>query len=108
MILKLVNKLNKSNLDFGTNNDMVPKIRYIIDKNDKEESIFFSQKQLSDILINEYNKFYENLDISKVDRKYISDACLNIFIFMRNDEKFKQLNVIWNTLEFVFHLFLNN
>ena len=36
MILKLVNKLNKSNLDFGTNNDMVPKIRYIIDKNDKE------------------------------------------------------------------------
>ena len=108
MILKLVNKLNKSNLDFGTNNDMIPKIRYIIDKNDKEESIFFSQKQLSDILINEYNKFYENLDISKVDRKYISDACLNIFIFMRNDEKFKQLNVIWNTLEFVFHLFLNN
>ena len=108
MILKLVNKLNKSNLDFGTDNDMVPKIRYIIDKNDKEESIFFSQKQLSDILINEYNKFYENLDISKVDRKYISDACLNIFIFMRNDEKFKQLNVIWNTLEFVFHLFLNN
>ena len=108
MILKLVNKLNKSNLDFGTNNDMVPKIRYIIDKNNKEESIFFSQKQLSDILINEYNKFYENLDISKVDRKYISDACLNIFIFMRNDEKFKQLNVIWNTLEFVFHLFLNN
>ena len=108
MILKLVNKLNKSNLDFGTNNDMVPKIRYIIDKNDKEESIFFSQKQLSDILIKEYNKFYENLDISKVDRKYISDACLNIFIFMRNDEKFKQLNVIWNTLEFVFHLFLNN
>ena len=108
MILKLVNKLNKSNLDFGTNNDMVPKIRYIIDKNDKEESIFYSQKQLSDILINEYNKFYENLDISKVDRKYISDACLNIFIFMRNDEKFKQLNVIWNTLEFVFHLFLNN
>ena len=108
MILKLVNKLNKSNLDFGTNNDMVPKIRYIIDKNDKEESIFFSQKQLSDILINEYNKFYENLDISKVDRKNISDACLNIFIFMRNDEKFKQLNVIWNTLEFVFHLFLNN
>ena len=108
MILKLVNKLNKSILDFGTNNDMVPKIRYIIDKNDKEESIFFSQKQLSDILINEYNKFYENLDISKVDRKYISDACLNIFIFMRNDEKFKQLNVIWNTLEFVFHLFLNN
>ena len=108
MILKLVNKLNKSNLDFGTNNDMVPKIRYIIDKNDKEESIFYSQKQLSDILINEYNKFYENLDISKVDRKNISDACLNIFIFMRNDEKFKQLNVIWNTLEFVFHLFLNN
>ena len=108
MILKLVNKLNKSNLDFGTNNDMIPKIRYIIDKNDKEESIFFSQKQLSDILIKEYNKFYENLDISKVDRKNISDACLNIFIFMRNDEKFKQLNVIWNTLEFVFHLFLNN
>ena len=108
MILKLVNKLNKSNLDFGTNNDMVPKIRYIIDKSDKEESIFYSQKQLSDILIKEYNKFYENLDISKVDRKYISDACLNIFIFMRNDEKFKQLNVIWNTLEFVFHLFLNN
>ena len=59
-------------------------------------------------IIDEYNKFYENLDISKVDRKYISDACLNIFIFMRNDEKFKQLNVIWNTLEFVFHLFLNN
>ena len=104
----MVYQNQKQSFKVDDKEEMLPKIRYIIDNNEKEESLIFSQKQILNTLINEYNKFLENLDMKIMDRKNILDSCLNIFIFMRNDEKYSNLKEIWNTMEFIFYIFLNN
>ena len=107
-LLDMVYQNQKQSFKVDDKEEMLPKIRYIIDNNEKEESLIFSQKQILNTLINEYNKFLENLDMKIMDRKNILDSCLNIFIFMRNDEKYSNLKEIWNTMEFIFYIFLNN
>ena len=47
----------------------------------------------------EYNKFMETMDVSKLTSKIILDACLNIFIFMRNTVEFEGMDEIKDTLK---------
>ena len=58
-------------------------------------------------LIEEYNKFMETLDNSKLTAKIILDACLNIFIFMRNTKEFEGMDDILETLKSIFYVFMN-
>ena len=49
----------------------------------------------------------EMMDVSKLPSKIILDACLNIFIFMRNTEEFEGMDEIKDTLKSIFYIFLN-
>ena len=104
-IYNKVNIKNEGNLIIG-NINMIPKIRYAIKNDKKVESAFFSQKKLWEILTKEYIKYKDNMDVNTLNRQNILDACLNIFIFMRNDEKFECLDEIWTFLEIIFSVFL--
>ncbi len=46
------------------------------------------------------------MDVNTLNRQNILDACLNIFIFMRNDKKFKWPDETWKFLEIIFSVFL--
>ena len=104
-IFNKVNIKNEGNLIID-NINMIPKIRYAIKNDKKVESAFFSQKKLWEILTKEYIKYKDNMDVNTLNRQNILDACLNIFIFMRNDEKFKWPDEAWKFLEIIFSVFL--
>ena len=104
-IFNKVNIKNEGNLIIG-NINMIPKIRYAIKNDKKVESAFFSQKKLWEILTKEYIKYKDNMDVNTLNRQNILDACLNIFIFMRNDEKYKWPDETWKFLEIIFSVFL--
>ena len=73
----------------------------------KIDSFFISQKLLLESLINEYNRYIKNLDENQLGTKKILDACLNIFIFMRNSEGFKGKDDIFDVLQSIFYIFMN-
>ena len=73
----------------------------------KIESFFLSQKVLLESLINEFNNYIEDLDDNKLGAKLILDACLNIFIFMRNSEEFQGKDDIFEVLQSIFYIFMN-
>ena len=58
-------------------------------------------------LIKEYAKYIDTLDDSKLNSKIILDACLNIFIYMRNTEEFEGMDDIFETLKSIFYIFMN-
>ena len=73
----------------------------------KIESFFLSQRILLESLYNEYNKYIEDLDDNKLASKLILDACLNIFIFLRNNEDFVGKEDIIEVLTCIFYIFMN-
>ena len=84
----------------------VPKIRFNNGIH-KIESLFFSQKQLLDYLIIEYNNYIVDLDEKKLKTEIILDACLNILIFIRNSEKFEEKDDIKEAVKNIFYSFMN-
>ena len=60
-----------------------------------------------DNLFNEFNKYIEDLDDNKLGSKIILDACLNIFIFMRNNDEFLGKDDIFEVLQCIFYIFMN-
>ena len=58
-------------------------------------------------LIKEYNKYIETLDNTKLTSKIILDACLNIFVYMRNNDEFEDMDDIFEALKSIFYIFLN-
>ena len=85
---------------------IMPKIRF----NNGIHSIdcfFISQKILLESLIAEYNKYIEDLKDNILGPKIILDACLNIFIFMRNSEEFKGKEDLFDVLQSIFYIFMN-
>ena len=109
VIVEEVNRLQKGNLNAKFRDQetiMIPKIKYIKNKKEIIESNFISQKQMFEILLMEYNKFLENLDFDEFNKQILINFCLNIFIFMRNDETFKQLNDIMVIMENIFNIFI--
>jgi hypothetical protein len=107
-IVNLINKQNNINQnDVILDEDILtPKIRFNNGIH-KIESLFYSQKVLLDYLITEYNKYIVDLDEKKLKTKIILDACLNIFIFMRNSEEFEEKDEIKEAVKNIFYIFMN-
>ena len=108
-ILISINKFKKSDkteVILKTGEIIIPKIRFNNGIH-KIESFFLSQKVLLESLINEFNNYIEDLDDNKLGAKLILDACLNIFIFMRNSEEFQGKDDIFEVLQSIFYIFMN-
>ena len=109
---RIVNYINKSSQSdqievyLKNGEKIIPKIRFYNGKH-KIESFFLSQKLLLESLYNEFNKYIENLDDNSLGAKLILDACLNIFIFMRNNEEFENKDDIFDILQHIFYIFMN-
>ena len=102
--------LNKNNdqveVKVGSGERIIPKIKFNI-KNYTFNSFFYSQKILLDSLNNTFNRYIENLDDNVLGTKTILDACLNVFIFMRNHDEFKGKEDLFEVLNHIFYIFLN-
>ena len=105
-ILDFINITDKEEVTTNTQEIICPKIRFYNGVH-RIESFFKSQKVLLMNLIEEYNNFMETLDSSKLTLKIILDACLNIFIFMRNTKEFEGMDYISETLKSIFYVFMN-
>ena len=97
------------NINVGGKEEVVtPKIRFNKNNNEKKESLIISQQKMLDMLKEEYDAFYENLDVKQLNKNNnIIYVCLNILIFMKNEAKFKneELLEIWNVIETIFFIF---
>ena len=109
-IIKRVNKeqIKPFKINEGQQKEIIPYIRFIKNKNEKIESEFISQKDLYKQLSIEYNKYLENLDLDELDKKTIIDSCLNLFVFIRNNEQFEDSDDLMKIMENIFHIFINN
>ena len=86
---------------------MQPKIKF---NNGKYtfNSFFYSQKLLLLTLVEEYQNFIVDVNWDKLRPKIILDACLNIFIFMRNSEDFINKSDIFAMMKYIFYMFLHH
>ena len=82
-----------------------PKIRYVKKNEDYIESLFRCQKELYGILSKQYNEFNKNLDFNKLDKDYLLDSCLNLLIFIRNNNDFVHLDEIKHIIENIFYIY---
>ena len=96
-------------IDIGENIETItPKIKYIFYRDKKFRKIdtyFLNQKEIYTLLINEYNKYYQTLDFGVLNREKILFSCMNIFIYLRNDDFFKSLEEIKTIMENIFYIF---
>ena len=96
-------------IDIGENIETItPKIKYIFYRDKKFRKIdtyFLNQKEIYTLLINEYNKYYQTLDFGVLNREKILFSCMNIFIYLRNDDFFKSLDEIKTIMENIFYIF---
>ena len=108
-IVKYINKSIQSDLFevyLKNGKKITPQIRFNNGLH-KNESFFVSQKLLLEKLYYEYNKYIEDLDENNLGAKIILDACLNIFIFMRNTEDFEDKDDLFEVLQCIFYIFMN-
>ena len=107
---EIIDKINESiNNDFSINveeSTIQPKIRYN-NNHFKIESSVYSQTSLLTQLINAYNKYIVDLNEIHLGYKLLIDSCVNILIFMRNCNVFKDKDEIKYIIEIIFYLFLN-
>ena len=108
-IVNTVNEKNKGFFQIPNENFLIitPKIRFVENQKDFIDCVFVCQKDLNQKIIEEYNKYIENLDFSQVNKYYICEACMNIFIFLRNSENFKNYDDILKIMENIFYIFSN-
>ena len=102
-------KVDSFSINIGTEK-ITPRIKYVFYKNNKINKIetnFLGQKEIYTLIINEYNKYYENLDFSILNYDKILYSCMNIFIYLRNNEFFKGSYEIKNIMENIFYIFTN-
>ena len=105
-IVDYVNKTNQFEMMINDNVKIFPRIRFNNGIH-KIESLFLSQKEMLDNLVKEIEKYIETFDDSKLNSKLILDSCLNIFIYMRNDEKLVKMDNISSELQSIFYIFMN-
>ena len=108
-IVEHINKVNGADnieINFKTGEKVFPRIRFNNGIH-KIESFFLSQKLLLENLYKEYNKYIEDLDDNKLAAKLILDACLNVFIFMRNQSQYVGKDDIFEVLQSIFYIFMN-
>ena len=108
-IVEHINKVNQTDnieINLKTGEKVFPRIRFNNGIH-KIESFFLSQKILLENLCKEYNKYIEDLDDNKLAAKLILDACLNVFIFMRNQSQYVGKDDIFEVLQSIFYIFMN-
>ena len=88
------------------NESLEPKIKFYNGIHEIK-SFFYSQKILLYTLVEDYQKYIIDSDKNNLRSKFILDACLNIFIFMRNSQTFIENGDIIYTLKKIFYIFLN-
>ena len=107
---EILDKINSSvNNDFSIKVDgetILPKIKF---KNRilKIDTYFYSQTSMLTQLINIYNKFIVDLNEEHLGYKLLIDCCINILVYMRNCEDFRDKDEIKDIVEIIFFLFLN-
>ena len=107
-VVNLVNKEHKGyfNLPSGGIFEIFsPKIRFAESENDTIESVFICQRDLYEIITTDYNKYIENLDFNVINKDDIFDACLNNFIYLRNNRQLRRYDDIMQIMEIVFYIF---
>ena len=108
-ILDKVNEPSNSGnffIKIDGNESLQPKIKFYNGIHEIK-SFFYSQKILLFTLVEDYQKYIIDMDKNKLRSKIILDACLNIFIFMRNSKEFIGNGDIINTVQKIFYIFLN-
>ena len=108
-IVDILNKFSQTyqgEINLRNEEVIIPKIRFNNGKH-KFETFFISQKNLLEELTNEYNNYIDNLDDSKVAPNIILNACLNIFIFMRNNDEFKDKDDLIQIVQNIFYIYMN-
>ena len=108
-ILKVVNDPNNSGdflINIEENEYITPKIKFN-NGFEPHQSIFYSQKILLSTLVEDYNRYIVDLNEDNLRLKMILDACLNIFIFMRNSKQFRDNSDIIFGVKNIFYIFLN-
>ena len=111
-ILEAINGMKDSDNDLYVKRGDIkekisPKIKFIKNKNENIESNFISQKNILNILFNEYKNHIMNINNNKLDINNILNSCLNIFVFIRNNNEFEEYNEIWKMLENIYLYFIN-
>ena len=114
---EIIKKINESKgkksliINTGTQNKKIlkPKIKFD-DSKFKYECLIFTQEQILDDLGKIYDEYINDLDDSKLNNKInikiIFEACLNILIFIRNTEDFKNKDDIIDTINIIFNIYL--
>ena len=110
---EIVEKINEPNnskeffISFDGTDSMQPKIKF---NNGRHTlvSFFYSQKLLLLSLVEEYQRFIVDTNEEVLKPKIILDACLNIFIFMRNSRDFTDKSDIIEMVKVIFYIFLNH
>ena len=103
IISEINNDIEKYNDRFK--NNIIPKIKYRMGKQIIESEIY-SQLDILHMLTDQYNLFKEDLDIKKIDSKIVLNACMNIFIFMRNNNELKVKSEVVEILNTIFYIYL--
>ena len=113
---EIIEKINNTNIKdndlkiYCSSEDkkfVIPKIVYA-DEKFKYKCEFMSQSKILEMLTNQYNIFYSNeFNEKKLNIKEIFSACLNIDIFIRNSEDFKDKEYLIYSLRCIFYVYLN-
>ena len=109
-IVEKINEPNNSSKFFVSidgNDLMQPKIKFNNGIH-SFNSFFYSQKLLLLTLVEEYQSFIKDSNEENLRAKIILDACLNIFIFMRNSKDFTSKSDITGMVKVIFYIFLNH
>ena len=110
---EIVEKINKSNnssnffISIDGNDLMQPKIKFN-NGTYSFNSFFYTQKLLLLTLVEEYNNYIVDMNWENLRSKIILDACLNVFIFMRNSPEFTGKSDIFGMVKVIFYIFLNH
>jgi len=128
-IIKFINKGDKldknnwkNNLESifdirGKNKKIIPKIKFIAKytKNEKElynicfESYFYSQRKIKDTLNEQYQKYMNcYMDNKSIEYRKIINSILNIFIYVKNSNKYEDKPEIIETIRIILYYYINS
>ena len=85
-------------------NGIIPKIKFRMGKNTIESEIY-PQLKILELLTKEYNLFNKDLDTNKINSITLLNACMNIFIFIRNSSELRVKSEVIEILNTIFYIY---
>ena len=82
-----------------------PKIKYK-NKDFEYKCLISTQDKILDDLNKQYELYINDLNEDKLDIKILLESCLNIILFTRNTEFFKDIDEIIDTFKVIFNVYL--